>query len=457
MTRQLLLLTLTLAILSGAVACDHETTTGGPMPGPGSAQISGSSVPERDPDILVSIYSTGPEGDPGTRVPDFQLRRDGTVFVNGDTGLGIDSYQLTDTGVQAVLDLVTAASLHDDAFGDLEVTDLPNTSVYLNTEIGPAEGPIGVRVYGLDYGDRTDLEADLEDDQVEARLELREVLSTLADLTEDADDPDDASSARAEWIAAPSAPHVPSELELMVTPATDLSGRDLDLADAVQWPLDKPLTEYPLQASSTGLCTTLRGAEAAAVAALVESPDDQLVWTTGADPGSGLPTHVRLDIRGRPFEQPSEGSSAHQPDPGPWAEPSSLCQDDAPDTDGLGAPPLSPVTLTEPSQWHSELPVDEIEAADPLEVFAAAPILVAGMEDHREAQRGESADPTAWIPTGRDLTWYTYDAVIATADGTRYLDVEATRTPQSDNKAPRWRARIDLVKKTVPIVKIDPS
>jgi hypothetical protein len=147
-------------VLILCAACTPET---GDRPGE-TTTTERSVLP--DPDIAVSVYSTPGDGQSGTWVPDFQMRRDGTVFVNGVNRFGIDRYQLSAAGVARVRDLVSGISTDADTYGEVEWTDQGTTGIYINLDGEPRD----VDIYGLrGITDPDDLHGDVSGRQAEAR------------------------------------------------------------------------------------------------------------------------------------------------------------------------------------------------------------------------------------------------------------------------------------------------
>lgn len=396
-------------------------------------------------------------------VPDFEMGEDGTVFLNGDGSVGIDRLRLSEEGIEEVHGLL--ARIDPDAdYGEVDWTDGPTTSVSVNRG-GEA---FSFDVYWLRSRDeRTgewndvdggDLVDELSDDQVDARLELLDVLGELDALADQADEPGD-------LVAEPRQPYVPDRVEVVLSPFDEGDGDVASLGGAVEWPSSHPLTEASLGVSGSRLCTVVEGDAAAAVAALVEEPGAQpRPWTTGAAAESGLPALVEVDVRG-------------------------LLPDHDPRCD-LGATPdrldvvlLGSVELADPAGWDGSLPADRFEQATALDAFAVAPIVAAGMESHRDSLPvpydcefdTERAYPEGQcqvdgelrpipeslrVPAGAELTYYDYRLVVAVLGGTRYLDLEAytpagTEPPHWETRATTWRTRIDLTTQTLPTIELD--
>jgi hypothetical protein len=421
--------------------------------GDGDADPAPDRVPvaPRDPDIVVSVYTTGAEGGIGTRVPDFEMWADGMVFVNGDDPFGIDRYRLTRRGTETIRDLLAGVRPGAD-YGELEWTDLSTTSVYLNLDGRPA----GLSIYGLRSGSDPDDLSGLTGDQVDARMELLDVLSALDQLSERASDPDD-------LVAEPREPHQPAVFELTLLP---VAGEESGEEEPVEWPLDVPLTERPLGGNGGQLCAVIEGDDAVAVAGLVVEPGQQPVpWSTGAEPDSGAPSTMQIQVHGL---LPDDAGRCNQA-----AEPVRL-----------SISPLSSVVLADPAGWDGKLDADEYARAAPLDAYLVASILDAGMEAHRDTvERGggcefdadfDYPDGTCHIdgrlqevpesnrvPTGAALTYYDYRMIAVLVDGERYLDLEARHVWSQgdraawDTEAASWRARVDPAAGVLTIVALD--
>lgn len=433
--RRIVPIALCLVLLGVATGCAEVIRTGdGRSATTDSGDVPRTTVPPRDPDIVLSAYTTGVGGDPGTLVPDFQLHKDGVVYLNGDQPLGIDTYRLSDAGVDKVLDLIADVPLSDDAYGELQVTDLSSTTVYLKT----GDEAYGTQIYGLEYDDDLDM---LDEDAAESRRRLRNALAELDEVSASA------AAADSDLVAAPREPYTPDELDIVFRPITsdeESTLRDRG-EDAVPWPLARPFATYPLRYNGYGsLCLTSLGADVTEAIRAVEDLDDPEPWATGARAGAGVPTHVV------PILRPVV--------PGEDPPPTACIQE--PKLTEIRSGELAPVSLVDPADWGGKFPADSFETANALEVYAATPILTTGLLAYDEQRVDRPDDSGLVVPTGSDLTWYEYEVAIAKVGEERYLDLEARRKTPADSTGrsdpQTWRARIDLAKERVVDVQLDP-
>lgn len=427
--------------LLGACADDAQVLVGQAPDDPGGRLVDDDPPEERDPDILVSVQrSLGgmAEVAPGNPVPDFELRADGTVFAESDSSgtsetggrsgsvFGIDRYRLTDEGVDRVRRLLAEVSFDDADYGEATITDAGTAQVY--ADFGE---PVGVSVYALDH------DSGVSRAEAAARVRLVDVLDALEALATDE-----------AVLAEPRQSYTPDVLDIAFQPAVPEDGDTLP--EPVAWPLDEPLTERTLGVSREGgahLCTTVAGADAAAIAELVAATsDDGAPWSSGATPGSGHPTAVFATVRG--LLPGDEGCSADQPGPATSTT--------------IDVDPLGSIELADPAAWDGRLPADRFEAASSLDVYTAVPILVGETEARAtaedEAPGGLDEDePHVATPDDADLSWYGYRTVVAEVGGQRYLDVEASyEGGDPDPWQPRtWRARIDLHREFVIELQLD--
>jgi hypothetical protein len=338
-------------------------------------------------------------------LPDFELRGDGTVVVTmgDDIGPFGDTYRLTEAGIDRVRDLFADVETDEDAYGDVHITDVPSTGVSLNFD----GAPVSFGVYALNETDGTGL----SDDEAAARRHLVEVLGQLQELPADED-----------LLAGAPAPFTPDTLDVMLEPwlsdGSDLQAISLDLAT--------PLLEHALgyQDISGRPCVTVGGADAVELAKVVDrtGPQDQ-PWSTGAATGTGQPTAVIVDV-------------------------SAVPRDDQGCAERAGANPPLPielhlrepgtVTLVDPSAWEGALPAERFTPANGLLVYALLP---------------EFVDDVQALTESDQMADYEYQAVVAEANGRRYLDVEGAAWWASESRSEfpnppdtprRLRIRVDI-------------
>jgi hypothetical protein len=349
----------------------------------------------------------------------FELHDDGTVFTStegeadggggGKSAFGLDRYRLTSDGVARARHLLGGIDLDGDAYGEPSITDMPSTAIHLNLDGHPAD----VSIYALtDLGDLHAGDLGVSASQRATRQDLLTALDRLDGLASDA-----------ELVAEPPAPYVPDRLDVTFSPSVpdDGSGTSTAGQAALLWPLATPLTDRPLGWDHLRPCTTVEGTDAAALirAMAIDRPgEQQQPWSTGAERGHGVPTQVAVSVRG--LRPGADG-----------------CVDAAPpDPPTVDARPFDTVELTDPAAWDGRQPADSFDAADPLAVEAAAPLIAAAA----------ATDPTLQL-SSTDLTWYDYRAVEAVAGTHHYLDVEARPVAGSGDdptRPPTWRARVDL-------------
>ncbi|MFI6866402.1 hypothetical protein [Nocardia sp. NPDC050406] len=378
----------------------------------------------RDSDILVAVDDSAIvlNGDRAgeSRVPFFELRRDGTVFTTvkataQQSEFGVYSAKLTGEGIEQVRAWFSDIAFNDASYPELNVTDLPITFVYANFD-----APVGVSVYGVDLRSS-------QPSGTGERRTLSEVIHRLRTL------PDDER-----LTTQRRAPYTPTALDIDLAPATPEQDKELDSPAA--WPLDTPLTQRRLGGGGySPLCVTIDGAEAATLVGLRTGNDlyRQSHWSTGAAPGSGLPTSVFVTVH--PLLRGRTGCSTAAPHP------------EAPHR--LIARPLHEVELADPAAWNRRYPAERLTTASGLEVYAAVAILIRGLHTGSVAgQANGSRDGTELhAPTGSALSWYEFRFVAAEVDGLRHIDLEATYEAISPTSTQpmTWFARIDLTAETV--------
>jgi hypothetical protein len=376
---------------------------------------------ELDPHIEARIEAGGGMGEPpeGSGLI-FELHDDGSVFTAGSGPFDLDRYRLTPEGIDRAHHLLGDIELEDTAYGEPSITDMPSTSVYVNLDGQPGD----LSVYALtDPGDVGGL--GLSADQQAARASLMTTLDELDGLADDAD-----------LVADPPEDYVPERLDVSFIPwVTGDDGGTTGL-EPLLWPLDTPLTDRTLGWDGLRLCTTVEGDEAAALTetmAIDQTGPQTQPWSTGAAEGSSRPTTVAAQVHGL---RPGEDACGDQAEPEGTSDPPLL-----------DAGPLYPVELSTPDGWDGALPANSFRPAQPLEVYAVVPAVAAAV----------AGDPATDL-SDTDLTWYDYRAIVAVADGTTYVDIEARptagSTPDPDEPT-TWRARTNLATGEVVTVEAD--
>ncbi|KRA29685.1 MULTISPECIES: hypothetical protein [unclassified Nocardioides] len=240
--------------------------------GPGHGTLASPDVVSAHADdVLVSIYSTGGSGAPGTRVPDAEVRTDGTVYLNGKEGLGVDTYTLTPAGLDRVREAFKTVAFGKYDYEESNWTDQPVTSVF-TTLGGRAEA---VSVYGLGHDEDVD---DYEWDRLLDAIDELDDLARTAATTPDGD------------IATRRASYRPERVALVLTD----NGGDED--GSIDWPLARPLAGYDQGTTELGSsCIVVTGSDVVTLEALRKDDLDGRPWSTGT---TSLDADVRPILRG---------------------------------------------------------------------------------------------------------------------------------------------------------------
>ncbi len=235
--------------------------------GPGHGTLASPDVVSAHADdVLVSVYSTGGSGAPGTRVPDAEVRTDGTVFLNGEEGLGVDTFTLTPDGLTRVREAFKTVAFGKYDYEESKWTDQPVTSVF--TTLGGR--PEAVSVYGLGHDE--DVEDYEWDRLLDAIAELDDLAETAA-VTTDGD------------IATRRASYRPERVALVLTD----NGDDEDVS--IDWPLSRPLAGYDQGSTQFGdACIVVTGSDVVTLEALRDEDLDDRAWSSGT-------TSVDVDVR----------------------------------------------------------------------------------------------------------------------------------------------------------------
>jgi hypothetical protein len=375
---------------------------------------------ELDPHIEARIETGGGMGEaPEGSGLIFELHDDGSVFTAGSGPFELERYRLTPEGIERAHDLLGDIELDDTAYGEPGITDMPSTSVYVNLDGQPGDLSVYALTDADDFGD-----LGLSADQQAARAALMTTLDDLGGLADDAG-----------LVAEPPEAYVPERLDVSFIPWVDGDDGSTGL-EPLLWPLDTPLTDRTLGWDRLRLCTTVEGDEATTLIetmAIDRTGPQNQPWSTGAAEGSSVPTAVAAQVHGL---RPGEDACGDRAEPEGTSDPPLL-----------DAGPLYPIELSTPDGWDGALPADSFRPAQPLEVYAVVPAVAAAVAD----------DPATNL-SDTDLTWYDFRAIVAVADGTTYVDVEASptagSTPDPDEPT-TWRARTDLATGEVTTIEAD--
>lgn len=261
-------------LVTGLTACGDASERSEPSDpptdltrvGPGHGTLAEARVVDAHADdVLVSVYSTGGSGDPGTHVPDVEVRTDGTVYLNGEDGLGVDTFGLTSDGLARVREAFEHVAFGKYDYEESEWTDQPTTSIY--TTIGGR--PEATSVYGLGHDD------EVEDFDWDRLLEAIADLDDLAEIAATSTDPD---------IATRRASYRPQRVALVLEAADDAD-------DAIDWPLMRPLTRLDQGSTEYDVpCVVATGRDVVTLEALRDQGLDERPWTSGT-------TTVDVDVR----------------------------------------------------------------------------------------------------------------------------------------------------------------
>ena len=274
---------LALAACGGTVPASEPAAEPPPEPPATTEQPTGFLYPT-DPGTVVLDVTTGGGFVPvevavDTR-PDFRLYGDGTVLVKRpEEQLGfpaLETYRLTQDGVQAVLDEADGAGFLDPApdYGQPPVSDMPTTTLNIALD----DGSSSHSAYGLGFGDATGLTAAQQD----ARERYTAFTSYLAGL----------DSAHPELLESEPAPYQPEAVrvyawESQVEPTPN----------APAWPLDESIDSWPEEEGFGARCQTISEPD---LEALVASTADQqwpYSWRSG---GTVWSTGIALQLPGDP-------------------------------------------------------------------------------------------------------------------------------------------------------------
>lgn len=264
-------------------ACSDPDTPHPRGPGHGTA-AEAEAVASHAPDVLVSVYSTGGGGDPGPGVPDVEVRADGTVFLRGESGLGVDTLALTPAGLDRVRARFATVSMSQEDYDESEWTDMPSTSVYATWGATPER----ISVYG--FG----VDEEVGDDDWDR---LAAAIGFLEDLT---------TSAVGEDVAAVRTTYRPGVVAVVLHPADDAYE---------SWPLMTPPHRDRRRWTPYGQpCVLATGRDVVTLEALVaEHGADNLTWTTSAPASTGLPAAADAELR--PVLRDTPAPCGDQPPP----------------------------------------------------------------------------------------------------------------------------------------------
>lgn len=237
--------------------------------GPGEGTpAEAADIATHAPDVLLSIHSTGGGGDRGPWAPDVEVRDDGTVFLRDAAGLGVETAELTPAGLDRVRERFATVSMSQDDYAESQWTDMPSTSVYATWGGAPER----ITVYGFGVDDEV---GDDDWDRLDAAIDFVEDL---------------VAGPVGEGLAASRTTYRPEQVAVVLHP-TDDAYED--------WPLaTKPHRDRRLVTAYDQPCVLVSGRDVVSLEALAsEDGLDDLTWTTGAPPSSGLPAAVRAEVR----------------------------------------------------------------------------------------------------------------------------------------------------------------
>lgn len=240
--------------------------------GPGHGTLASPQVVSAHAaDVLVSVYSTGGSGAPGTFVPDAEVRTDGTVYLNGEDGLGVDTFTLTPAGIERVREAFRTVAFGEHDYEESKWTDQPVTSVF--TTLGGR--PESVSVYGLGHDE------DVEDHEWDRLLGAIGELNDLADTAATTTDGD---------IASQRASYRPEKVALVLRPD--------DEPGQLEWPLERPFAKTPQGSTQFGdPCIEVTGKDVVTLEGLTNEGRLEHTWATGT---TSVDASVRPILPGNP-------------------------------------------------------------------------------------------------------------------------------------------------------------
>lgn len=263
----------------GLTACGDSSDPSDPpidvtLNGPGHGTLASPAVVSAHAeDVLVSVYSTGGGGAPGTHVPDAEVRTDGTVYLNGTTGLGVDTFTLTPAGLDRVREAFSTVAFGEYDYEESRWTDQSVTSVF--TTLGGR--PEAVSVYGLGHDE------DVKDHEWDRLLDAIDELDDLAETSATTTDED---------IATRRASYRPERVALVLT------GNGDDEDATIDWPLARPLARQAQGSTEFGApCIVVTGSDVVTLEALREEDLDDRAWSSGT---TSVDVAVRPILRGEP-------------------------------------------------------------------------------------------------------------------------------------------------------------
>lgn len=396
--RPVLAAAVAIVLATALAACGDPTAPPPRDPGAGTAAAP-EVVEGYAGDVLLSIHGSGGSGAPGRPVPDVEVRTDGTVFLGTDTGLGVDTFTLTEAGLDQVRKRFATVSLRQGDYAESDWTDQPETTVF--STLGGR--PEAIRVYGFRHDD------DVEDDDWER---LEEAIGLLDDLAK--------QTTADKNVATPRSAYRPAEVALRLRPVDDSSGE--------VWPFSRALHRTDLLwTPDEAACVLLTGRDIITLEAMAADHGSDLVWAT-ASPHSGLPGAVAAEID--PILRGSPAPCTSEP------------------TAGLGVGRFHDAALGDPAAWAGLAATDRWRRPTPFDLLTSADAVLGAAEGVTglDADRGElSSYETRWI--------------VGSAGPATYVEVHGTYPePYRDDNPDfpvTWQVRVDLATGTAVAAEVD--